>query len=182
MTPIRDPAMRVTLVSSLLQEGLLPPFDKAAFYRDKLGKEYEFIEGLDRDVLDGILAMPIEDKLASLKAVQWDGGDELFYQIFETWDGHDRVFYVKDLSGIENCSGLEKVLFYSGLEATNLWPLEQLKSLRMVQLYGPSNQVDLRPLLKLPKLESVRANVEQNQVVEAAAKELRSRGVNVELG
>lgn len=177
MSDAPSSALRITIVSSLIQEGFLPAFDKNAFYTGVLGRPYTYTGGLDTDVMTHILAMPIESVTPRLKTLQWDGSDELFLQIFEEWDGHDRVFYVNSLVGIDQCPNLESILFYSGLDTDDLRPLSHLPRLRRLKLFGPKPLGDLRPLLSLGRLERVEIDLVENDVNRAVVKELAARGV-----
>jgi hypothetical protein len=176
-TKFADPALHLTVISSMWQQKILPEFDNTKFFGD--GKEFD-TEDLDENVMKAILATPIDDKLPKLKKLSWDGGNVIWSKIWQLWDGHDRVFYVKDLAGIEQLTSLERIWFNGGFDTTNLGPLTKLTKLRVFEIGGPHTHSDIRPLLKLPALEKVAMSIADNAINKKAIKQLKDKGVNVE--
>src|SRR5256885_6351734 len=106
--PIRipDQALQLLLLDAAWQEGLLPPFDKIAFYRDELGIKWDFDADYslqaDPRVLSALLATALEDTvLARITAFDWDGSNQVCSHIWSQWDGEDDMFDVEKLDGIE---------------------------------------------------------------------------------
>lgn len=184
MSAISDPNLRLILLQAMWNEGLAPKFDKATFYRAKLGKEYdpasESNEQLDTAVRDALVATELPaEKLAQLKRVDWDGSEEIFHLIWEFPSDVGDTFYVKSLSGIEACKNLTALQFLAGLQTTNLGPLGALTELQTLRLQGPQSQSDITPLLRLPKLKTIEVPVEDNETCAKVLAELKRRGVQV---
>jgi hypothetical protein len=170
-----DPALHLTVISSMWQEEILPEFDNTKFFGDD--KEFE-TEDFDERVMKAILATPIATKLPKLKFLQWDGGDEIWFKIWQLYDGEDTCFDVKDLSGIEQCPNLERIWFNG--DTANLKPLAKLKKLRDFDIGGPLTHSDIRPLVELPALKRVKMAIADNAINKKTLKELKAKGVKVE--
>jgi uncharacterized protein DUF6892 len=183
MAKIVDDNLRLTLLQSAWDQGLLPQFDKRAFYSDVLKNPYdpraEYNDGIDERVKKHLLAIPLpKDLLAKLTLVTWDGGNEVFHHIWTNWDGESDEFAVHNLAGVEACRGLETLQFISGAQFKDCSQLAGLSNLEDVMLLG-GTITDLRPLLKLPKLRKLEVVAEDDVSNRAALDELRTRGVSV---
>lgn len=183
MANIPDPNLRLTLLNSAWEEGLLPRFDKEAFYRDVLKEPYDpaadYNYEIDNRVRDHLLSIPLtDDVLAKLKIVTWDGGNEVHHDIWTQWDGESDEFDVRDLRGIEACRGLEFIQFLAGTKFRDCSPLSGLPNLSEVMLLG-GRIADLSPLLTLPKVSKVEVAADDADTNRAVIGELRSRGVDV---
>ena len=187
MSAVTDQNLRLTLLQAMWNEGLAPKFDKPAFYRNQLSREYDPAspehEELNVEVRDALIATDLpEDSLARLKRVDWDGSEEIFHLIWEFPSDVGDTFFVKSLSGIEACKNLGALQFFAGLKTTNLSPIASLAELTTLRLQGPQRQTDIPPLLGLPKLKLVDVPVEDNESCADVVAQLRAKGVQVSGG
>jgi len=180
---IPDQSLRLLLLQSAWTEGLLPPFDKEAFFRDVVGEEWDdqadYNDAWDKRVSDALLAIPLTDEiLGKIKSVEWDGGKAVFGHIWSNWDGESGEFHVHDLTGIDACTHLADLTFIGGVAFTDLTPLAGLKNL--VEFSNYSRPLpDLRPLLNVPKLKKLHINYTASPQNDAVLAELKKRGVAV---
>jgi hypothetical protein len=183
MAKIPDDNLRLTLLNSAWDQGLLPAFDKEAFYRDVLKQKYDprasYNDGIDERVKKHLLSIALPDELlGKLTLVTWDGGNEVHHHIWTNWDGESDEFAVHDLSGIEACKNLETLQFIAGAQFDDVSPLAALPKLQEAMLLG-GKMGDLRPLLKMKSLKKVEVVPEDNANNRAALDGLRARGVDV---
>jgi hypothetical protein len=181
---IRDPNLKLTLLQCLWAEGLLPPFDREAFFSDELGQPYDpsaaYNNRVDERVRDALLATSLPTELlAKLKLLQWDGGDDVFHYVWTNWYGDDETFFVTSFDGIEACTGLEEILFGAGFNGTDIAPLGALPNLTELKLWGTKRLPDVRPLLQTPALRKAQISAEDNAENRAAIAALRAKGIEV---
>lgn len=183
MAEIRDPNLRLTILHSAWNAGLLPPFDKEAFYRDVLHDPWDadadYNDEVDERVRKHLLTIPLpSDLLAKLTRVTWDAGNEVFNYIWTTFDGESDEFAVRDLNGIEACKNLDVLEFTGGAAFRDCAPLAGLPKLSSATLLG-GVMSDLSPLLKLASLKKLRVVAENTPSNQSVIDALRSRGVAV---
>ena len=183
MANIPDPNLRLTILNSAWEEGLLPPFDKEAFYRDVLQQPYDasadYNHRIDDRVRKHLLSTPLPDEmLAKLKILTWDGGNEVHHHIWADWDGESDEFDVHDLRGVEACKGLEFVQFIAGTAFRDIAPLTGLPKLSEVMLLG-GRIADAEPLLSVPNLRKVEIAADDSPQNQRVFDKLRSNGVDV---
>jgi hypothetical protein len=184
MADVKDPNLRLTLLQAAWDAGALPPFDKQAFYQNTLGEPYDpkadYNERIDKRVRDALLATPMpDDVLERLKVVAWDGGNDVHHFVWTNWDGESDEFDVADLTGIEKCKNLERLLFIAGARFTDCKPLTGMSKLRDVMIHG-TKLFDLRPLSTLPALDKLEVAFAATDENRAVVEILRNRGVTLE--
>lgn len=110
---------------------------------------------VDPKTLNALLTLEVPDAaLAGISELWWEaGGHKIQHQIWPLWHGEDDTFYVHSLAGIEALSGLKKLVL--------------------------ATDADLRPLLPLKALKSVRLQLADAQHGSPVPDELRARGVDV---
>ena len=87
----------------------------------------------DSAVRQALLDIPLgPDDLAKVKQLVWEGGMEIQHAIWNQWDGEDEYFDIRDLSGIEQLSKLERVDILTCCRVEDWSPLEKCASLRSV--------------------------------------------------
>lgn len=160
---IPDRSLHLLLLDAAWQEGLLPPFDKVAFYRDQLGIAWDFDADYslqpDNRVMTALLAIPLEaETLARITSFNWDGANEVCSHIWSQWDGEDAMFDIHSLDGIEACTGLRK-LHFTGAAFRSIEPVRGLIALEELDIWDLDEPLaDLSPLLGPPALQSVSLN------------------------
>jgi len=160
---IPDRSLHLLLLDAAWQEGLLPAFDKVAFYRDQLGIAWDFDADYsrvpDNRVMTALLAIPLEAAtLTRIASLSWDGANQVCSVIWSQWDGEDPMFDIHSLDGIEVCTGLRK-LHFIGAAFRSIEPLRGLIALEHVDIgHLEEPLADLSPLLGPPALRSVSLN------------------------
>lgn len=157
MSEFPDQNMKLIVIQGARYAGLLPAFNKQAFFRDVLHEEFddnaEYNYQLDERVREYLLAMPLPaELLRQIKTLEWDGGIDVFSDIWTYWSGETDDFTVHDVTGIEQLTGLERVFL---------------------------DVDDLRPFLSLPKLTKLRSRHPDTAENRAVIAELERRGVEV---
>ncbi len=178
-----DPNLKLTVIEALREAGLLPGFDKAAFYR-KLGEDWDHTSPIndapDPRVLDALLATELpRAALGEVTTLVWDGGNEVFADVWTYWDGEDQTFDVADLAGIEQLPALEALLMLAGSRVRDLSALAGMARLRKVIITGNVAVDDLTPLLDCPSLAEVDVPFAPTATNARVVEALRARGVLV---
>jgi hypothetical protein len=183
---VDDDNLKLALIQALRNKGLLPTFDKEAFYRQELEEEYDdsadYNYEVDDRVLDHLVDTPITPELATaVDGLYWGGGMEVQHDVWTYWDGEDDTFDICDLAGIDGFPNLREVKI--DCQAIQDWsPLARLPRLEMVAISG-GKMDDIGQLLPAPALKRVKLSylkgkdTPQNQQGIVA---LRERGVEVE--
>lgn len=180
-----DRSLQLLLLDAAWHEGLLPRFDKVAFYRDQLGIVWNFDADYSRQpdprVLAALLAIPLEPAvLARITAFNWDGSNQVCSDIWSQWDGEDAMFNIQVLDGLETCIGLQTLHFISG-GFGSIAPMRGLVALEKLEISALDDPLaDLSPLRGLPRLTTVslNGNYLKTSTNEAVLAELQRRGVN----
>jgi hypothetical protein len=182
---IPDQALHLLLLDAAWQEGLLPAFDKVAFYRDQLGITWTFDADYSKQpdprVLTALLAIPLEpETLAQITAFDWDGANQVCSDIWSQWAGEDAMFDIRQLNGLEACTALRTLDFIGGA-FHSIEPLRGLLALEELDIWALEDPLtDLSPLLGLPALK--RLSLNGNYLATPANVEilatLQRRGVN----
>ncbi len=87
----------------------------------------------DQAVRQTLLDIPLgPDDLAKVKELVWEGGMEIQHTIWNQWDGEDEYFDIRDLSGIDQLSKLERVDVLSCCRVDDWSPLASCATLRSV--------------------------------------------------
>lgn len=146
--------LKAAVYSCLAEEGHLPPFDLEEFARlypkRKIDPEKH---GLVKEAVAYLRFREEPDALLSkLNKLVFDGGNELYAQLFPYWGGEDSTFDVKSFEGIEHCGGLTEIVINSCVGAADLAPLAQLPNLKALTLQpGPAK--NLRALAESKSLK-----------------------------
>lgn len=183
MSEFADPNLKLIVLQAAWNEGLLPPFDKPAFFRDVLKEEYDehadYNYKLDERVREHLLAIPLpSEQLSRITTIEWDGGNEIFLEIWSYWDGESDEFDIHDLTGINKLTGLETAFFNAGVAFRDVTPIAGM--LRLEKFLNYSTPIDdLTPFLSLPKLTRLQAMYPDTPSNRAAIVELQKRGVTV---
>lgn len=183
MSRFADPNLQLLLLQAAWDQELIPPFDKAAFFRDVLKEESDteadYNYKLDRRVLDALLAIPLgADVLSQIRSVEWDGGNPIFLEIWSCWDGESDEFDVHDLTGINECTALEEISFIAGARFSDVSAISGMPSL--AKFFNHSNPVDdLKPFLTLPRLTRLQVRYPDTDANKSIVTELNRRGVTV---
>jgi len=180
----RDRALQLLLLDAAWKEGLLPRWDKVAFYRDQLGIAWSFdadySRGPDPRVLEALLAIPLEPALlARISEFRWDAANDVCFAIWSQWDGEDDMFDVHVLDGLEHCTGLRNFIVNGG-SFRSIAPMRALVSLETVSIWTLDDPLaDLTPLRDLPALKNVAlyGNYVSTPANEAVLATLQQRGV-----
>lgn len=181
----RDPVCQLMVLDAAWSEGVLPHFDKIAFYRDSLGVTWdydaEYSRRIDLRVQSALLAIALPpDVLARITQIVWNGGNDVCGVVWSQWDGETDEFDVTDLGGIEACTGLRCLELSSAAAVRSVEPLGTLHALEELDLSGNRGPIqDLHPLRALPRLRQLElgcnyVNSAPNQEV---LRQLKARGV-----
>lgn len=178
-----DDNLRLIVIDALRERGLLPGFDRETFYRVELGKKKvpEPKQAVDKHVLSHLLATAIAPELAcKLEELVWDGGQDVFQDVWPEWDGEDQTFSLRSLAGIEGLTSLKKLVILNGNLIADWAPLGLSSSLERLVVAG--GEVKLEPLRAAPALRSLELTdvVGREQPANSAAlTALEQRGVKV---
>jgi uncharacterized protein (TIGR02996 family) len=184
VTRIPDPNLKLTLLQALRDLELLPEFDKEAFFRDVLHKEYDefaaYNERLDKRVLRALLATKLPDTLlAKIEQLVWDAGNDVHHDVWTNWDGEDETFDVRDLTGLEACTGLKSITFIAGSQVSDWSPVAGLPRLQQIYASGARAR-SLSPFLELPALKQLSVRFVDSPENRAVLEKLRARGIEFE--
>jgi len=180
-----DVNLKLIVIEALRERGLVPPFDREVFYRVELGMSRVPAErgGVDQRVLGHLAATPIPPDLASaIERLVWEGGAEVFQDVWGGWDGEDDTFTLHDLSGIEQLTELRSLKILYGAAITDWRPLTRAGKLEELFVCG-GRMADLGQLAAAPSLRSIELDGVQGRTEPAnvaAVEVLTARGVNVE--
>jgi uncharacterized protein (TIGR02996 family) len=203
---IPDLNLRLALVSALAAEGVIPKLDLAALKREHPpDPDEDYNDNLAQFLGDTPLP---DDVLARVKDVDWTD-DHTMFAIWPGFDGESEEFFIDDLSGLERCTGLERLAIYPGGAGaiSDLRPLAALSRLQSLYLQAPLvdlaplaglaaletitlhqvKAIDLAPLLALPKLESLRIDwahdgpAPERDHAQKIVDDVAARGVDVQL-
>lgn len=165
---IRDPALRLALLSGLHDAGRLDlsALPKAA-RRDRINPT----------VLRALLRLPVTDEaLAGLAALWWEGGGHrLQHLIWPLWHGEDDTFYVHDLTGVEALPRVRELVLATDAPLEPLLALPALQKVRLCLARGARERgADVLAALRARKV-AVQAE-DYGQVPRASSPRTLSRG------
>jgi hypothetical protein len=156
-----DENLRLAIIQALLNEGVLPKFDREAFMKknaiesdgDNDDPDYRFVHEIQSEILSWLLP----EHLPRVKSIEWAGGQRVQHWIWSQWDGESDEFDVQDLTGIGACTALTKVRFDACCAVTDLTPLTKLASLEELVISGRT-LTDVAPLARVPRLRALKLN------------------------
>jgi hypothetical protein len=104
-----------------------------------------------------LLSLGVEaDALASLKELVIDADRDLYGWVYSFWWESGDHFVIRDLSGLEQCSGLESLrLDKDMVDGCSLQPLGKLRNLKQLAINARGNFSDIDALLKIPNLQKL---------------------------
>lgn len=162
-TAIRDPALRLAVVSALsaarkLDLRAVPP----ATHEHRTNPR----------TLRALLTLAVTDRaLAGIPELCWEGGgDKIQHLVWPMWHGEDDTFYVHSLAGIEALTGLEKLTLATDADLAPLLQLPALKQARLL-LAGGQRERCARVLADLAA-RKVKVIAENMDLTPRAAKRL----------
>ena len=133
--------------------GSHPTWPTWAAIRSHRGEEHIHNQALEQYLLE-IDVLP--SQLSRLQSLTLHANRDLFSWVYEFWWHDGDHFVVHDLSGIENCTGLEQLILDSSLvKSCSLRPLQKLDALHELELNLACEFQDIEYLLKIPNLKKL---------------------------
>lgn len=145
--------LKAAVHSELASQGHIAPFrlqDFVALYpKRRIDTEKE---ALVKEAVAYFRFLEIApDVLAKLESLSFDGSLAIYQELYPFWDGEDGTFDVTDLTGLEQCTGLQSIHGLFG--AVDVARLASLPKLREIVLGGVIE--NLERLAKSKSLERV---------------------------
>ena len=168
-TTFKDPNLQLIVLGGLWLAGLV---------KKPKAEPKPAVDKMDKKARAELLAIDLPAaKLAKLDYLPWNG-NPVFQIVWPGWTGDTKDFAIKNLSGIEACKSLDKLLIDGGVAFTDVSPLASLQKLTSVVLTG-TELANLEPLLELPKLKKVYVQRKKSAKNDRVLDALKEIGVSV---
>lgn len=143
--PIPDDNLRLALVQSLIDSGVLPPFERPAQLDD-----HHKVGAIESELLSWLRP----EHLPRIESVVWEGGMSVQHWIWTYWNGEDSAFSIADLRGIAACTALRELLIWACSDVADLAPLAGMTTLGRLACVG-GRVSDLAPLAGMQRLTTL---------------------------
>lgn len=185
--PFADANLKLVVLSALLWDKAIDLGTPEELASHALGRAFDLYEEGDDPVpeaMEYLARYPLtEDLLGEVRALTFDGGEEIYRYVWYFWSGETEMFDVSSLEGLARCRNLERIEVISMLERFDIAALRGLDKLEKVSI--STEFENLGALRDLPGLKALRmvdnATYEQANTPGHPTRklfdELRARGV-----
>lgn len=185
--PFRDPNLKLAVLSSLLDDGLVDLDTPEALIAHAEGRP--FVGGFDsirfHEAAHGYLARyPLSDELLRrVTAIHLDGGNSIHAFVYPEWSGETEHFDVATLAGIEHCPNLVSLAIEGMRGTVDLAQLASLHRLETIRIGTACRGFEALP--DLPALVSCSLGSppgwSTDPTIRRVIAGLRARGVEIDV-
>ncbi|MEM7058768.1 MAG: hypothetical protein AAF557_14350 [Pseudomonadota bacterium] len=156
----QDPNFKLTVISALMENGELTFDAYPEFLKQIEGSQYDYEKDgyrLSTPAYQHFVDLKISaDQLATIQALVFDGGLEIYPYVYPFWGGETEDFDITSLRDLRHLPNLQRFEIVSMLSDTDLAPLKGAQQLRSISLgLVKGSWKNLNVLLDLPALGSV---------------------------